>query len=361
MSRLVCTCGHAPDPTEPWPFACPERGDGREHVIHRVLHPAGRHVPSEGSPNPFLRYAELLHSTARARAAGWSSEGWAETVAALDAAVREADRPGAPGFRVTPCASAPALSAALGLQGRLWCKDETGNVAGSHKARHLFGLALHLLVGQRLDPERAQRPLAIASCGNAALAAAVVARGLGRALEVFVPPDAAPPVLERLGELGARVMLCPRRPGERGDPCYLRFREAVASGAVPFCCQGPDNGLAIEGGLTLGYELVTQILVQGGRLDRVFVQVGGGALCSAVAAALQDCVALGLLDALPKIHPVQTAACYPLARAWRRVAEVALGTPPEGEAATPEEVKAWVTKTEQELLEQIKHGPVLVN
>jgi hypothetical protein len=28
---------------------------------------------------------------------------------------------------------------------------------------------------------------------------------------------------------------------------------------------------------------------------------------------------------------------------------------------TPEEVKAWVTKTEQELLEQLKHGPIVVS
>ena len=27
---------------------------------------------------------------------------------------------------------------------------------------------------------------------------------------------------------------------------------------------------------------------------------------------------------------------------------------------TPEEVKAWVTKTEQELLEQLKQGPIVV-
>ena len=98
-------------------------------------------------------------------------------------------------------------------------KDETGNVSGSHKARHLFGVLLYLEVAERLglaDPRAAE--LAIASCGNAALAAAVVAAAGGRALRVFVPRRRRPVVLERLEELGARVVACAadgaaRRPG----------------------------------------------------------------------------------------------------------------------------------------------------
>ena len=98
------------------------------------------------------------------------------------------------GFSVTPFARSPGLSEALGLSepGGAWVKDETGNVSGSHKARHLFGVLLQLEVGERIglaDPSR--RPeLAVASCGNAALAAAVVAAAAGRILRVFVPPDA---------------------------------------------------------------------------------------------------------------------------------------------------------------------------
>ena len=95
----------------------------------------------------------------------------------LDAAVAEVD---GHGFVVTPYLNVPALAQSLGLAADgLWLKDETTHVAGSHKARHLFGLALTLAVAARTkvtDDEDAQRPLAIASCGNAALAAAVVAR-----------------------------------------------------------------------------------------------------------------------------------------------------------------------------------------
>jgi hypothetical protein len=75
-----------------------------------------------------------------------------------------------------------ALGQRLGLE--LWVKDETGNVAGSHKARHLMGILLYLAVVEggpgRAAPSGAQAPLAIASCGNAALGAAVLARAAAR-------------------------------------------------------------------------------------------------------------------------------------------------------------------------------------
>src|SRR4029079_12486682 len=106
------------------------------------------------------------------------------------------------GFTVTPFARAGELSAALGFSpsGGVWVKDETGNVSGSHKARHLFGLLVWLEVAERIglaDPEE-RRDLGIASCGNAALSAAVVAAAGRRRLRVFVPMDADPLVLERL-------------------------------------------------------------------------------------------------------------------------------------------------------------------
>ena len=58
-------------------------------------------------------------------------------------------------------------------------------------------------------------------------------------------------------------MTCPRRPGEAGDPSYLRLQEALAEGAVPFTCQGPDNGLAIEGGSTLAWEIADELRAAG--------------------------------------------------------------------------------------------------
>jgi threonine synthase len=237
----------------------------------------------------------------------------------LDDAVAHVD---GHGFAMTPLRRSAALEARLGMEprGAVWIKDETGGVAGSHKARHLMGIMIQLEVVRALgldDPRR--RGLAIASCGNAALAAAVVARAAGYPLRVFVPATADPAVLDRIASLGATVERCPREPGGPGDPSYRRFRAAVAGGALPFCCQGPDNGLTIDGGATLWLEVAEAL--GGTPPDRVFVQVGGGALASACVQAFTDMHALGRLPRIPAVHTVQTCGAHPLERAFVRVRE----------------------------------------
>jgi threonine synthase len=228
------------------------------------------------------------------------------------------------GFSVTPFAPEDALGERLGMPaGSLWVKDETGNVSGSHKARHLFGLALALEVAERTGrtsrTETHRRGLAIASCGNAALAAAVVARAARRHLRVFIPTDAAPAVVARLHGLSAEVVVCRREAGVAGDPCMHAFHEAVSKGALPFCCQGSENGLCIEGGMTLAWEMVESLERRRVRLDRLFVQVGGGALASACVQGLRQAVELRALAAMPRIHSVQTQGAWPLRRAWEQL------------------------------------------
>jgi threonine synthase len=209
----------------------------------------------------------------------------------------------------------------------VWVKDETGNVSGSHKGRHLMGVLIHLTVMERAgltDP--AARPgLAIASCGNAALAAAVVARAGGWRLTVFIPPDADPAVVARLRGLGAELVICAREPGVAGDPTYLRLRAELDAGALPFTTQGNENGLAIEGGTTLGYELAEALpgapgeATGDGALDHLVIQAGGGALASACIQGLAEAARLGVLARLPRVHTVQTSGAHPLERAYHLV------------------------------------------
>jgi threonine dehydratase len=118
-------------------------------------------------------------------------------------------------------------------------------------------------------------------------------------------------VLTLLESLGATVTVCPRRDDDpRGDPAVLRFREAVAEGALPFSVQGPENGLCLDGGRTLGWELADAVA-----LDRVVVQVGGGAFAA--------CVGWGLGSTV-RLDTVQTQGCAPLARAWWRAKDASL-------------------------------------
>jgi threonine synthase len=57
----------------------------------------------------------------------------------------------------------------------------------------------------------------------------------------------------------------------------------------------------------------------------LFVQVGGGALASALAQGLAMASTFLPLPRLPRLMLVQTAGCAPFARAWRRLSGVELG------------------------------------
>ena len=324
-SRMECSgCGAVVGLDEPYPFRCPNAGDGADvdHVLVRRLDAGRVAFPDDGDDNPFLRYRELFRAHHLAEHAGLGDDAYVEIVERLDAAVAEVD---GTGFRVTPFVREDDLSDRLGFEpdGGVWVKNETGNVSGSHKARHLMGLAIHLDVAETaglIEPEaREGRPLAIASCGNAALAAAVVARAAGRRLQVFIPTDADPVVVARLKELEADLVVAPREPGVPGDPTYHALKRALADGALPFTCQGNENGLAIEGGIPLGYEMAQQL---GGEcFERVVVQVGGGALASAVTQGLREASELGAMPCLPGLHAVQTTGASPLPRAFDLVRE----------------------------------------
>ena len=333
-SALVCAgCGASPGPRDPYPFRCPNRGIGDvDHVLTRVLDTDNVRFPdaAELDPCPFVSYRGLLHSYHRAVAGGIDDTRFVELVRKLDTAVGELD---GHGFRATPFGRDKKLSVALGFieSGGVWVKDETGNVAGSHKARHLLGVALHLEVAKLLGlAGRDRHPaLAVASCGNAALAAAVVAAAVGWRLRVFVPLDANERVVGRLGELAAQVVVCERRPDERGDPTYRRLLAVLERGALGFTCQGNLNGLAIEGGETLGYEIASQLASSRAALDHLVVQVGGGALASSCVQAFSEARALGALELVPRIHTVQTTGAHPLERAYRKARDE-LGSASDG-------------------------------
>ena len=343
---VVCAgCGYAAQPDDPFPFRCPNAGrDDVDHLMVRELDPTHVSFPVDAlEPNPFVRYRELFHAHQLGLTHGMSDEDHVHLVEQLDKAVAGID---GRGFVETPFARSDALSDRLGCE--VWVKDETGNVSGSHKARHLMGLMVHLLVAEQAGLAPADgRELAIASCGNAALAAAVVARAADRPIRVFVPTWADEAVLRRLRELEAAIEVCEREEGVPGDPTYHALQRAIAEGAVPFTCQGPDNGLAIEGGETLGYELVSRLAHDGEAIDRLVIQVGGGALASACVRAFEDAALLEAPERLPKINAVQTRNAHPLERAFMRVRQHA------GHEATPESIMdamAWARSHRSEVM-----------
>jgi threonine dehydratase len=309
-------CGASTPIDVPLTWRCPNAtASDRQHApqIVQTLSP----LRSTADRNPFVAFQPYLAVDAFGAAHGLGTEARGVIVDRLDAAVAAV---AGVGFHHTPFERADALSEALGfgIDGGVWVKDETGQVAGSHKARHLFTILVHLVVAEQLGlsswADVADRPkLAIASCGNAAIAAATLAAAATWPIEVFVPAAADSGVLSRLRELGAEVVTCARRAADPpGDPCIHRFREAVGVGRIPFSVQGPENAWCLDGGRTIGWEMARHMEehVSGPPLDRIFAQIGAGAFAASIVAGFR------MSGVMPRLHAVQTVACAPLARAW---------------------------------------------
>jgi threonine synthase len=216
-------------------------------------------------------------------------------------------------FQVTPIQIIENLKLS---QGKIFIKDETNNVTGSHKARHLMGNILYLEVLVRAGILKNKPKLAVYSCGNAALGAAAVARAARYYLDVFIPPNVNPKVTNTLKKHEANIVVCPRHKDETGDPCYNRFQQALNAGSVPFSCSGPDNWSNIEGGQTLCLELMTQSIAKGFDFNSIVIQVGGGALASSAIKTLEELHQFGYINKIPRIYTMQTEGGYPLARAY---------------------------------------------
>lgn len=314
VTGLECSvCGAHVSIGTPLSWRCPNSTPtDRRHVLRftSVLEP----FRPATDPNPFLAYRRWLAVDAFGDSIGLPDAVRVRIISEVNDAIA---RVGGVGFHRTPLLRADVLSDSLGFSptGGVWVKDETHNVAGSHKARHLMTEMVHLLMAEEAGvvpwSSPADRPpLAVASCGNAAIAASTIALAVSWPIAVHVPVLAAPEVMSALADLNADIRICPRVDTDpAGDPCVYRFRELVAQGAIPFGVQGTENAWCLDGGRTIGWEIMEQM---DNRVDRVFIQVGGGAFASCVASSIKS------VGVHPKLHAVQAEGCAPLARAWER-------------------------------------------
>ena len=318
-TRLRCaSCGTSVPLDVALSWRCPNStADDRRHVLLIDSRTSSVDFVPDDSDNPFVAFRRMLAWDTFAASTGMSDDDRRAFIERTDALVANV---AGTGFRFTPVSRQSATSDALGFTttGGVWVKDETHNVAGSHKARHLFTELLHLLVAEskgRATWRANSRPeLAIASCGNAAIAASTLAAAVNWPIRVFVPVAADPAVIDKLTSLGATIERCPRREDDPpGDPCVLRFRERVSAGAVPFGVQGTENAWCLDGGRVIGWELLHQL--RDVDLTHLVIQVGGGAF----AAGIGEALVLG--GSSTTLLTVQTEGCAPLERAWRRAGE----------------------------------------
>ena len=329
LKCIGCNLEYALDGVHPV-YGCENQGrDDANHILEKLLTLSDIAFSGKGLTNPYLKYKEFFFSY---YLADYLNIDYDQIVKEIDLGLK---RIGELGFIETPIR---IIEDSKLLSGKLIVKDETGNVSGSHKARHLMGNILYLEVLVKAGILQRKPKLAVYSCGNAALGAAAVAKASGYELDVFIPPNVNSNVTDALKKYGANIVVCPRRasgvrhqasdlgsptssdlnevPQETGDPCYNRFQEALDAGSVPFSCSGPDNWSNIEGGQTLCLELMTQLKEKNISLDSIVIQVGGGALASSAVKTLEELYAFKYLKKIPKVYTVQTEGGFPLVRAF---------------------------------------------
>ncbi|AZD02264.1 threonine ammonia-lyase, biosynthetic [Pseudomonas chlororaphis] len=168
----------------------------------------------------------------------------------------------------TPLQPAPALSAALGNQVLL--KREDLQPTFSFKIRGAYNKLV------QLSDEQKRRGVITASAGNHAQGVALAARELGIKATIVMPSTTPQLKVQGVSSRGAEAVL----QGE-SFPFALAHALQLAEGSGQTFVSPFDDPDVIAGQGTVGMEILRQY---SGRLDAIFVPVGGGGLIAGIAA-----------------------------------------------------------------------------
>jgi threonine dehydratase len=168
----------------------------------------------------------------------------------------------------TPLELAPALSRRLG--NRLLLKREDLQAVFSFKLRGAYNKMANLA------PAQLKRGVIAASAGNHAQGVALAAQRLVCRATIVMPVTTPQIKVAAVAARGARVVLH----GDSYDEAYAHSQEIARARRLAFVHPYDDPDV-IAGQGTIGMEILRQ---HGGRIDAIFVAVGGGGLISGIAA-----------------------------------------------------------------------------
>jgi len=207
----------------------------------------------------------------------------------------------------TPLYQAQALGAQLGLP-NLFVKDDGRNPTASFKDR---ASALVLMKAQ----ERSASIVTTASTGNAGAALAGLAASIGQPTVIFAPKTAPPAKVAQLQTYGATVLLVDGNYDAAFELCLAASKEFGW-----YCRNTGYNPYTVEGKKTAAFEICEQL--QWRAPDAIFVSVGDGNIITGLHRGLQDLLALGWIDRLPKLMAVQASGSSAIFNAWASGADV---------------------------------------
>jgi len=213
----------------------------------------------------------------------------------------------------TPLEESVALSRDLG--NRVLLKREDLQPVFSFKLRGAYNKIAHL------GPEERQRGVIAASAGNHAQGVAFSAQRLGIRAVIVMPVTTPRIKIAAVEGYGAEVVLHGDSYSEAADHCDRLAAERGMTFIHPF-----DDELVIAGQGTVADELLRQ---SAGRLDAVFVPVGGGGLIAGMAAYLKTlCPEVRIVG----VEPVDSDAMARSLEAGRRLRLESVGIFADGVA-----------------------------
>ena len=206
---------------------------------------------------------------------------------------------------VEPVSLGEPPTALVDLDGRATAKLEGGLPSGSFKDRGTAVTVAWLRA-------HGVREIVVDSSGNAGASSAAYAARAGIRLRLFVPADASPAKLLQARAHGAIVVTVPGPRRAAGEAARGALEGAGADVAYGSHMWQPAF---LAGTATFAYEVFEQL---GRRApDVVVAPLGGGTLLLGVHLGFTRLRAAGLIDRVPRLVGVQSAACAPLAGAFR--------------------------------------------
>ena len=228
----------------------------------------------------------------------------------------------------TPVFAPALLTEGLGLKS-LWLKDESRNPTASFKDR-----ASSVVVARAR--QIGAQVVVTASTGNAGAALAGMAAAVGQPAVIFAPKTAPPAKVAQLLIYGARVYLVD---GSYDDAFDLTIQAAQEFGW--YCRNTGYNPFTAEGKKTAAFEIWEWANRANGELRMatrhftsselfstlhsrlsIFVSVGDGNIISGIHKGFKDLLALGWIEAMPRIFGVQSGGSAAIANAFHANTEV---------------------------------------
>ncbi len=213
----------------------------------------------------------------------------------------------------TPLEEATELSAEL--NNRIFLKREDLQPVFSFKLRGAYNKIAHL------SAEEKKQGIIAASAGNHAQGVAFAAQRLGLKSLIVMPLTTPQIKIDAVKAFGAEIVLFGDNYSEAAERCHEIQHETGMTYIHPF-----NDKLVIAGQGTVADELLRQ---SAGKLDAVFVPVGGGGLISGISAYFK---ALSPNVKVIGVEPVDSDAMYQSLQAGKRITLDSVGIFADGVA-----------------------------